>query len=167
MQLQKKSILLQKSKNPKYQCRKKQPAESKRLLRKAYYKEDRSSCQNCTCSIRDKVISEDNWEGKTSADESPTWVDRAEKLFKYKPILPFSKQVVSNDLVCAKCSFLFSICRRHFDCLWFLFKKYKNNLIYILYPQISRTNSQCRLNNHLNLHMRFSKTTKLIPFKNL
>lgn len=77
-------------------------SRKQRLLRKGYYKKARSSCQNCTCSIRDKVISEDDWKGKTSADGSPTSVDTAEKLFKYKPILPFSKQVVSNDLVCTK-----------------------------------------------------------------
>lgn len=120
----KKYIILQKSNNPKYQCRKKQPAENRDHWEKATtsgYKKSRSSFQNCTCNVRDKVISEDDWKGKNLADESPTSADTAEKLFKYKPTLPFSKQVASNDLVCMKCSFLLSICRRSFDCLWFLF----------------------------------------------
>lgn len=116
--------LTKKSNNPKYQCRKKQPSENRDHWQKATtsgYNKSSSSCQNCTCSIRDKVISEGDWKGKNLADESPTSVDTAEKLFKYKPTPPFSKQVASNDLVCMKCSFLLSICRRSFDCLWFLF----------------------------------------------
>lgn len=68
---------------------KKRASRKQRLLRKDYYKKPGSSCQNCKCSIRDQAISEDDWKGKNLADETPAWVDTAEKLFKYKPILPF------------------------------------------------------------------------------